>query len=72
MGNSKKKLMKEVFILFYFFLVKKKRLNAKLEFYLTEPHALLHKVSAFIYIDDWLGGSYHCCKNQTKLASSTN
>ena len=68
MGNSKKKkLMKEVF----FFFVKKK-INAKLKYYLTGPHALLHKVSAFIYIDDWLGGSYHCCKNQTKLASSTN
>ena len=59
--------MKEVF----FFFVKK-NINAKLKYYLIGPHALLHKVSAFIYIDDWLGGSYHCCKNQTKLASSTN
>ena len=40
MGSSKKKLMKAV----------KKMLNAKLERHLAGPHALLHKVSDFIYI----------------------
>ena len=40
MGNSKKKLMKEV----------KKKLNAKFECHVVGPHALSHEVFAFIYI----------------------
>ena len=40
MGNSKKKLMREV----------KKKLNAKFECHVVGPHALLHEVFAFIYI----------------------
>ena len=31
-------------------VVKKKKLNTKLEHHLARPYALLHEVSAFIYI----------------------
>ena len=45
MGNSKKNLMKEI----------KKMRNIKLERHLARPHALPHKISAYIciYIDDY-------------------
>ena len=45
MGNSKKKLIKEV----------KKKLNAKFECHVVGPHALSHEVFAFIYIYIWIG-----------------